>query len=235
VKENTRESYRKLSLKPLRHSKLVTRHQASPNDPKTYYKLNTALAEVIRNGPGSNWKRKVKRLADLDQEKERVLQAGGELRLKLQSGRLIRLSAGEHNRLALMFAEHFPKQHRPAAQVAFIGDQANRRGYQDRDLLREVNLTLDVIQTVPDGILLDTAGKVLVVAEFVTSVGAISQSRKEDLERKLSPARELGYSIKYLTVFPDRKTFARFAAQIAYGTFVWIAEEPEHLIRYNGP
>src|SRR5688572_6200602 len=40
VAENTRESYRKSSLRPLCEEGLVIRHQLSTNDPKTFYRLH---------------------------------------------------------------------------------------------------------------------------------------------------------------------------------------------------
>jgi hypothetical protein len=135
--------------------------------------------------------------------------------------------------LAIKFAEIFPRCHARTARLAYVGDQARRKGYQDRDLLREINLTLDVTQAVPDGILVDTVEKVVIVAEFITTGGAITASRKEDLERKLQPAAKLGYRIRYMNVFPDRKTFARFAAELAYSTESWIAAEGDHVIRFN--
>lgn len=33
--------------------------------------------------------------------------------------------------------------------------------------------------------------------------------------------------------FPDSNGFAEVADQIAWGTKVWIANEPEHMIHYN--
>src|SRR5829696_8011070 len=38
VAENTRETYRKTSLRPLLDADLVVRHQLSTNDPNTYYR-----------------------------------------------------------------------------------------------------------------------------------------------------------------------------------------------------
>jgi type II restriction enzyme len=40
--------------------------------------------------------------------------------------------------------------------------------------------------------------------------------------------------IIYVTAFPDRKTFRKFSAEIAWETEAWVAEEPDHLIHFNG-
>ncbi|MEI2612097.1 MAG: BsuBI/PstI family type II restriction endonuclease [Candidatus Promineifilaceae bacterium] len=40
--------------------------------------------------------------------------------------------------------------------------------------------------------------------------------------------------IVYVTAFPNRATFRKFIAEIAWETEVWIAEEPDHLIHFDG-
>jgi len=47
VAENTRESYRKASLRPLMEAGWVIRHQLSTNDPNTYYRLHPDFACLL--------------------------------------------------------------------------------------------------------------------------------------------------------------------------------------------
>lgn len=49
VAENTRESYRKQSLKPLYEAGIIELHQTSINDPNTFYTINADLAHPRRN------------------------------------------------------------------------------------------------------------------------------------------------------------------------------------------
>jgi adenine-specific DNA-methyltransferase len=37
-----------------------------------------------------------------------------------------------------------------------------------------------------------------------------------------------------VTAFPDRVTFRKFAKDIAWETEVWIADNPDHMIHFNG-
>jgi hypothetical protein len=39
--------------------------------------------------------------------------------------------------------------------------------------------------------------------------------------------------LRYVTVFPSRRVFRRFVEEIAWGTDVWIADEPDHLVRFG--
>lgn len=38
----------------------------------------------------------------------------------------------------------------------------------------------------------------------------------------------------FVTAFPDKATYKKYAADIAWETEVWIADAPEHMIHFNG-
>lgn len=38
----------------------------------------------------------------------------------------------------------------------------------------------------------------------------------------------------FVTAFPDRKTMARYLAEISWETEVWTADAPTHMIHFNG-
>ena len=38
----------------------------------------------------------------------------------------------------------------------------------------------------------------------------------------------------FVTAFPNKKLFQRFASEIAWESEVWIADTPEHMIHFNG-
>jgi len=52
VAENTRESYRKTSLRPLMEAGWVIRHQLNTNDPNTYYRLHPDFTRLLTLPPG---------------------------------------------------------------------------------------------------------------------------------------------------------------------------------------
>ena len=45
---------------------------------------------------------------------------------------------------------------------------------------------------------------------------------------------DLKSSIIYITAFNDRNVFRKFAKEIAWETEVWIADNPSHMIHFNG-
>jgi hypothetical protein len=71
----------------------------------------------------------------------------------------------------------------------------------------------------------------LLLVEAVTSHGPVDAKRHRELTKLFSRSK-LG--LVYVTAFLDRKTFAKYAKEIAWETEVWIAETPDHMIHLNG-
>lgn len=67
--------------------------------------------------------------------------------------------------------------------------------------------------------------------EAVTSHGPVSPKRWIELEEALE-----GCTVGrvYVTAFPHRAEFRKNAADIAWETEVWIADNPDHMIHFNG-
>lgn len=65
----------------------------------------------------------------------------------------------------------------------------------------------------------------------MTSHGPISPKRWIELEKAFENCTA---DLVYVTAFPDRIEFRKNAADIAWETEVWIANNPDHMIHYNG-
>ncbi len=235
VAENTRESYRKLSLRPLCDEGLVVRHQLSTNDPKTFYRLHPEMLRVLtspaplerrwlaqelaaRLSAGETWKRQRRK---------------AEIPVEVGQAQPYFLSPGTHSRLAADVVQVYAPTFLKAPQVVYVGDTRNKGGYQNRDLMRELNLPLQVTASLPDVILLCEAERRLVVVEVVASSGPISTPRLLQLEQLVQQSCALGYRPRYVTAFPSRRVFRRFVEDIAWGSQVWIASEAEQVIAFG--
>lgn len=71
----------------------------------------------------------------------------------------------------------------------------------------------------------------LYLIEAVHSSGAISELRLLQI-KKLT--QNCNADIVYVTAFLNRATFRKFIGDIAWETEVWIADNPDHLIHFNG-
>jgi hypothetical protein len=178
VAENTRESYRKTSLKPLYEAGLITRHQLSTNDPNTFYRLHPDLGSALqapRTITGAMLER-LRRRVQPGLGRTR-LPTRGEVRVLVGPGKHISVGRGEHNQLEKEVVESYGPAFLRDPRVIFLGDAARKTGYQDRAMMRELNLPIAVTAGLPDVILFSEATKELVVAEAVVSTGVINESR----------------------------------------------------------
>ena len=84
---------------------------------------------------------------------------------------------------------------------------------------------------IPDVIPYDTKRGGIFFIESVTSVGPMSQKRVNEINL-ISADCDSGKI--FVTASPDKKVFKKFIGELAWGTEVWIADSPDHMIHLNG-
>ena len=67
--------------------------------------------------------------------------------------------------------------------------------------------------------------------EAVTSHGPMNEKRKIELKELFKKSK---YGLVFVTAFLDKKGLNKYLSQIAWETEVWNAEDPSHLIHFNG-
>ena len=67
--------------------------------------------------------------------------------------------------------------------------------------------------------------------EAVTSAGAVDRKRRKEL-KELFKGCQAG--LVFVTAFESRRAMRSFLPQISWETEVWVAEDPEHLIHFDG-
>ncbi len=235
VAENTRESYRKGSLRPLCEEGLVIRHQLSTNDPKTFYRLHPDILRLMTCPAPLERRWLAQELASRLSQGEgwRQQQRKAEVPMEVGQAQPFFLSPGAHSLLTAEVVEHYASRFMVKPRVVYLGDTRHKDGYQNRDLMRELNLPIQVTANLPDVILLCEAERRLVVVEVVVSSGPISASRMAQLDQLVAQPQSLGYRLRYVTAFPNRRILRRFIEEIAWGTDVWVASEPEGVIHFG--
>ena len=71
----------------------------------------------------------------------------------------------------------------------------------------------------------------LFLIEAVTSHGPVSPKRWIELEAAFKNCK---VGLVYVTAFPNRAEFRKNAADVAWETEVWIADNPDYMIHFNG-
>ena len=83
----------------------------------------------------------------------------------------------------------------------------------------------------PDVVLYSPSKNWLFFVEAVTSVGPMSPKRLIELHNM---TRNVTAGVVYVTAFPDKRTFKKFVAELAWETEVWLSDDPDHMIHLNG-
>jgi type II restriction enzyme len=237
VAEYTREAYRKTSLAPLMNTGIIVRHQLSTNDPNTYYRLQPDFEKLFSERSAKERKKLITELRISPSKQRGVAKRGQQHHMnvvvRLGHKGTFKLSPGVHNALEKAVVEVFGHAFLNEPQVVYLGDTAPRVGYQNRPLMRRLNLPIDTAESLPDVILYSEYESHLVIVEVVTSSGPVNSIRLEQLQKFTKGPKKLGHKISYITAFLSRAAFRRFVEEIAWQSSVWLENEPNNIVHFE--
>jgi adenine-specific DNA-methyltransferase len=236
---NSRETIRRQTLHQFEQARLVDRNPDDPsratNSGKNAYRLTEpALAVVQAFGSGLAFEAAVASFKEQFGSLETAYRGTRELHrvaVVLSDGKSISLSAGDHNDLQAAIVREFGPRFAPGSRLLYLGDTADKHVMMEAAVLTSLGVTLTEHDKLPDVVLYDDKRGWLFLVEAVTSHGPVSPKRHRELEDvfgRCSAARV------YVTAFPDASVFRRYAADIAWETEVWLANNPDHMIHFNG-
>lgn len=101
----------------------------------------------------------------------------------------------------------------------------------DGTALQNLGMDIDLPESMPDLIFRDAARDWLFIVECASGKRLIDEMRLEELHRIFSQAKS---GLVYVTAFPDRSAMASHPDHVAWGTHAWFADEPDHMIHFNG-
>jgi hypothetical protein len=236
---NTRENIRRQTLHQFEHARLVDRNPDDPtrptNSPKNAYRLTEpALTAIAAFGRGIEFERAVAAFKDRFGALETAYRGTREMHrvpLLLPDGARVSLSAGAHNELQAAVVRDFGPRFAPGARVLYLGDTADRHAVLDAAGLAELGVALTEHEKLPDVVLYRSDRRWMYLIEAVTSHGPVSPKRHRELE--VAFGKCLVDRI-HVTAFPDSAAFRKHASEIAWETEVWLADNPDHMIHFNG-
>ncbi|MCB4790271.1 MAG: restriction endonuclease [Elusimicrobia bacterium] len=237
--ENTRETIRRQTLQQLEQAGIVERNSDDPsrltNSPNTVYNITNEALEAIRKYNDPLFERALHRFIS---EKGRLIdkydrrKAQNQIKLVVPDGKTINFSPGEHNELQIKIIKQLLPRFCVNAELVYVGDTANKLLFIKDELLKDLNVPITNHDKLPDIVLYDRAKKHLFLIEAVTSHGPISPKRHVELEKILKDCKTVKI---YISAFLSSREFKRHFDNIAWETEVWIAENPDHMIHFNGP
>lgn len=121
----------------------------------------------------------------------------------------------------------------------FLSESRNKVVSRDDELAKSIGLRIRAEQNLPDIILADLGPRhpLLVFGEVVATDGPVTKERKQALAELAERAGFPAKHVAFVTAYLDRSAavFKKTVGSLAWGTFVWFASEPAHLVRlYEG-
>ncbi len=151
--------------------------------------------------------------------------------VKIKEGHHIQISPGKHSELIRDIIEQMAPRFLPNSTLIYVGDTGEKWGYYDQELAGNLLFNVQQHGKMPDVILYVEDKKWLVLVESVTSHGPVDSKRYIELENLFE---NVTADKVYISAFPDKKTFTHYAQEIAWETEAWIADNPTHMIHFNG-
>ncbi len=208
---------------------------AAINDPTRSHALTPAALKLVRAYGSPRWP---EALAEFQRETPVLLRAAAERRrrslveIPLPGGEPLALSPGKHNELQKAVVTDFLGRFAPDAVVLYIGDTAKKRLLRNDQALRDLRLPIPAEgDKMVDIIAHDPAKGWVYLIEAVHSSNPITEVRHRLLRHV---TRDCAAGRVYVTAFLSKTEFRKWSADISWETEVWLADNPEHLIHYNG-
>lgn len=119
----------------------------------------------------------------------------------------------------------------PGGTVVYIGDAEDKFLHLDADYLRRLGVEIHAPAKMPDVVVHDTKRNWLLLIETVTSAGPVDGKRRKELKELFAGCKA---GLVFVTAFSTRDVMRGFLTQISWETEVWVAEDPDHMIHFNG-
>ena len=235
---NSRETFRRQVLHQFVQARIVNYNPDNPtlpvNSPNAHYAVTQEALEVIKSYGKTGYKKKltefttsVGKLSEVYLKQRNLTQ----IPVTLSDGKVLNLSAGEHNQLQASIVEQFAPRFAKGGKLLYLGDTAKKDLYVDETGLKTLGIPIDQHSKLPDVVIYDSQKNWLFLIEAVTSHGPVSPKRLLELEDLL---KECKIGKVYVTAFPNISEFKKHSAHIAWETEVWLMDVPDHMIHFNG-
>ncbi|UPA22026.1 restriction endonuclease [Candidatus Peribacteria bacterium] len=237
-KPNTRETVRRQSVHQFIEAGLITANPDKPdrpvNSPKAVYQIDPTVLELLKTYGTKEWGNNLTvYLSIIETLKKRYARERkmNRIPVKLAAGKTITLSPGGQNILVKQIIEEFASIYTPNGKLVYVGDTEEKFAYYDEKLIANLNITVESHGKMPDVILYHVEKNWLILIEAVTSHGPVDGKRRDELKRLFSSSKA---GLVFVTSFLTRKAMVKYLSNISWESEVWIAEEPTHLIHFNG-
>ncbi|HMQ77813.1 MAG TPA: BsuBI/PstI family type II restriction endonuclease [Flavobacteriales bacterium] len=235
---NTRETIRDDAVKFFVEHGLLVRNPDNPDRPtnsgKTVYQVEDNALALLRSYRTSHWQQKLTdylaRVEHIRKELNRH-RASRRIPVSLPNGEAVTLSPGGQNPLMKHIIEEFCPRFVPGGVILYVGDTESKFGVFEKPAFAALGIKVPAPAKMPDVVVHDLEKDWLLLIEAVTTAGPIDGKRRVELQRLFSGSRA---GLVFVTAFMNRADFRKFLPDISWESEVWLADDPEHMIHFNG-
>ena len=233
---NTRETIQRQTMHQFVQMGIVIENPDRPdrpiNSPKWCYQICQQALSLLRSYGSEQWEvarqnYTVSVINSLKDRNRNILM----IPVKLPDGQAIQLSSGGQNILMKEILENFCPRFTPGGSVLYVGDAGDKFVINETQKFREMGIELDPHGKMPDIVIHYERQDWLVLIEAVTSHGPVNLKRHNELKQLFQFSRK---GLVFVTAFPSRRAMTRYLAEISWETEVWVADQPDHMIHFNG-
>lgn len=207
---------------------------SATNDPTRGYALHPDFKNLIVTYKTADWKSTLQTFNENKPSLAEILSRKRNLEqipVKLPNGKPLELSLGEHNILQKEIIEQFLPRFGSDCSVLYIGDTSNKSLHMEIEELKKLNFFELSHDELPDIIAFSEKNNWLYLIEAVHSSGPMSEIRVHQLKKLLKDSKA---ELIFVTAFLNRTEFRKWVIDVAWETEVWIADNPDHMIHFNG-
>jgi hypothetical protein len=207
---------------------------SATNDPTRGYALHPEFKKLILTYKTSEWSKQLKNFNKKRPALSEILARKRDFEkipVKLPNGKPIQLSLGEHNVLQKAIIEEFLPRFGSDCEVLYVGDTSNKMLHIEVEELKKLKFFELSHDELPDIIAYSKKKNWLYLIEVVHSSGPMSEIRVLELKKML---KECNAELIFVTGFLTRNEFRKWILDVAWETEVWIADNPDHLVHFNG-
>jgi hypothetical protein len=207
---------------------------AAQNDPTRGYTLDNEFKNLITSYGTQEWHIKLKLWLKNRPTLSEILQRKRDMpkvRVTLPSGHILDFSRGQHNQLQREVIEEFLPRFAEGCTVLYVGDASDKYLLRDDDKLRELGFFELTHDSLPDVVAYNEKKNWLFLIEAFFTSGPMSEERLIELKKALKDCKA---ELIFVTAFTSKTDFRKNIADIGWETEVWTADNPDHLVHFNG-
>jgi DNA (cytosine-5)-methyltransferase 1 len=238
VADSSYDDVRRKDLIVLVECGLVARSAADPsadvNDGTRGYSIHESAISLLRSYGTKDWEPQLIRFrGNIGSPDDRLSKARDFKRVPvvLPDGKEFKLSPGPHNLIQKAVIEEFIPRFSRGCQVLYLGDTEKKILFIDEPALEKLGIPKPSRAMLPDILAYEPERNWLFVIEAVHSsnpIGILRHKKLQELTENCSAGRI------YVSAFENAKAFRKFVGDISWQTEVWILDNPDHIIHFDG-